>query len=190
MNSSFPESCKKDSIFQAIYEQAIDGILLADLQTHKIIMGNRSIRNMLGYDEKKLKTLGVEHIHPKGDLPYILKQFKKQARGEISVARNLPVMRKDGGIFYADIAASAITIEDHRFMIGFFRDITRLTEAQDSFHKLEILNNISADISSSLETDTIFKKAVALGAQLIGGDGGSLASYDFKKKYDELPSPL
>lgn len=184
MNAPFPDKHKNAAIFQAIFEHAIDGILLADLKTRKFIMSNSSIRKMLGYNEEELNRLSVEDIHPKGDLPYILKQYNKQSRSEISVARNLPVMRKNGGIFYADIGASSITIGDRSFMMGFFREITRRTDAQnslqDSYNKLEILNSISVEISSSLETDTIFKKAVALGAQLIGGDGGSLAIYDFE----------
>jgi two-component system, cell cycle sensor histidine kinase and response regulator CckA len=181
----------KEWILQAVFENAVDGILVADLKTRKFFLCNKSIQKMLGYDEKEIMSLSVDDIHPKGDLPFVMKQFHKQTRGEIAVARNLPVKRKDGSIFYADIGSSMISAGDREFVYGFFRDITRLTDNdesfQDRYHKLEILNNISIEISSSLNSDTVFKKAVALGTHLIGGDGATLAVYDFKNDVMRYP---
>lgn len=174
-----------NEIISAIFENAIDGILLADPKSRKFILSNNAMRNMLGYSEAEIRGLRIEDIHPEEDLPSVLDRFQRLAEGEIRCARRIPILRKDGSLFYADITASPVISGDSIYLIGFFRDVTELKLVEDNLlkniHKLEILNSITAEISSSLETDKVFKKAVKLSATLIGGDGGTLAIYDFEK---------
>ncbi|MGD0209498.1 MAG: PAS domain S-box protein [Desulfomonilia bacterium] len=65
--------------FSAIFENAADGILLADIETNKFYIGNRHICKALGYSADEIKNISVTDIHPTKDLPYVLDQFKKQA---------------------------------------------------------------------------------------------------------------
>jgi PAS domain S-box-containing protein len=53
-----------------------------------------------------------------------LESFDRQARGEISLAEEVPIQRKNGEIFFADISASLITLGRAEYLIGIFRDIT------------------------------------------------------------------
>ncbi len=111
--------------FQTIFNNAIDGILIADVHTKKFLIGNNSICGMLGYSPEEIKNLGVEAIHPEKDLPHVIEQFEKQARGDLAIAENLPVKRKDGSIFYADIGSSPLALGNRQYIIGIFRDITQ-----------------------------------------------------------------
>ncbi|MEE9590958.1 MAG: PAS domain S-box protein [Thermodesulfobacteriota bacterium] len=111
-----------EEMFKAIFENASDGILLADPEEKIFFLGNKSICKMLGYSKDEIGSLGVMDIHPKEDLPNILEQFEKQLRGEITMSENLPVKRRDGTVFHADISASTITLGDKTYMIGIFRD--------------------------------------------------------------------
>lgn len=111
-------------IFRAIFENAADGILLVDLENNQFYMGNRILCQMLGYGQSELKTLAVADIHPQDDLSYVTEQFEKQVRGELTLARNIPVKRKDGSIFYADINSFPITLGRKTYLMGIFRDIT------------------------------------------------------------------
>ena len=67
--------------FRTIFEGAVDGILLADIETKKFRVGNKMICKMLGYSLKEVKNLSVTNIHPKEALPFVMEQFDKLARG-------------------------------------------------------------------------------------------------------------
>lgn len=118
--------------FKIIFNGAIDGILLVDLDNKKFLIGNKAICDMLGYTQEEIKNLTIMDIHPEKDLPYIIDVFKKQVHRETSMAANIPVRRKDDSIFYADISSSPIEISGKKYLAGFFRDITksRLVEAE------------------------------------------------------------
>jgi PAS domain S-box-containing protein len=108
--------------YRTIFDNAGDGILIADITTKKFIMANRKICNMLGYTENELKSLGVMGIHPKKDLPIVLKAFKMQAQRKIGIARYLPMLRKDKSVFYADISSAPFVMNGKPYLIGFFRE--------------------------------------------------------------------
>ena len=121
------ESEKK---FRAIFDSATDGILLADVETKKFFTCNRMICKMLGYSQSEIRRLGIHDIHPKKDLPYVLKQFRAQARRKISVAKDIPVKRKDGSVFYSDINSFPLVLGGKKYLVGLFRDTTERKEAE------------------------------------------------------------
>ena len=110
--------------FKTIFEGANDGILLADMENKIFSTGNKAICRMLGYNLDEIKKLGVMEIHPKEDLPFVVEQFEKLSRNEIILAENIPMKRKDGSIFYADISSTPITLTGKTYLVGLFRDIT------------------------------------------------------------------
>jgi PAS domain S-box-containing protein len=116
--------------FRALFDIANDGILLADIESKKFCEGNKMIGQMLGYSLEEIKTLGVFDIHPEKDLPYVIDQFERQSRKEFTLAKDIPVKRKDGAVFYADINSSPITLAGKTYLMGIFRDITERKEAQ------------------------------------------------------------
>ena len=118
--------------FRLIFENARDGILLADVETTKFSMGNPAICKMLGYNAEQLMDIGIEDIHPEQDLPYVKDQFLKQTRGEIDIARDIRVKRKDQSTFYAEIASYPITVDDKKYLLGIFRDITERKQAEQT----------------------------------------------------------
>ncbi len=109
--------------FRAIFDGSVDGILLADASTKTLLTGNRAIRKMLGYSSVELRRLSVADIHPPEDLPHVLDQFEAQLKGLITVAMDLPVKRKDGSVFFADVASAPVRIGTRRYLVGSFRDV-------------------------------------------------------------------
>ncbi len=117
--------------FRTIFESVNDGMLLADMKDKKFFTGNKMICQMLGYSLEEIKNLGVMEIHPKKDLAYVVKQFEKQAKGEYTLARDIPVKRKNGSVFYADINSSPIKLGGKAYLMGIFRDITERKKAEE-----------------------------------------------------------
>ena len=113
-----------ESRFRSIFNGAMDGIALSEVDGRKFLTANSEFCRMLGYTEEEILHLGVEDIHPKEVFPTVMLEFGRMVRGEISLAENLPVIRKDGHIFYADIKAAAINIQGKPCVLGIVRDTT------------------------------------------------------------------
>jgi PAS domain S-box-containing protein len=113
-----------ESRFRGIFDHVTDGILLADIETKAFVIANWAICEILGYSEEELLKLQVNDIHPADSHAAIEEAFGKLLRGEIKIAHDLPVVRKDGSVFFADISAAPITIENRRLLMANFRDVT------------------------------------------------------------------
>ena len=122
--------------FKAIFDNALDGILVADPESKRFYTCNEMICQMLGHDStEEVKRLSVMDIHPAKDLPYVMEQFEAQLRGEISLARNIPVIRKDGSHFYADVNSSLVIFAGKTYLMGIFRDITERKQAESALER-------------------------------------------------------
>ncbi|RJQ40248.1 MAG: PAS domain S-box protein [Nitrospiraceae bacterium] len=122
---------ESEESFKAIFDSAMDGILIADVKTLKFLTGNNAICRMLGYSSEEISTLGVTDIHTEKDMPYVMEQFEKLARRELVTANDIPVKRKDGSIFYAEINSSSLTLKGRAYLIGIFRDITERKKSEE-----------------------------------------------------------
>ena len=141
--------------FRNIFANAIDGILLADAETRKFVMGNPAIERMLGYTGEELLRLGVEDIHPAESLTDVLEGFRKQAAGEITLAPDLPVLRKNGSVFYADVNAAPIIIGGKPYLMGMFRDTTERKKTEDALRQAATVFESSHDGAIITDLDGI-----------------------------------
>ena len=122
---------KSEEKFRTIFDRAGDGILIADSVTKKFLQGNATICSMLGYTKEEIESLTIYDIHPPEDISLVLNEFDKQVKGEKVLAEDLPVLRKDGSIFYADISSAPATIEGTHCLVGMFRDITESKKSEE-----------------------------------------------------------
>jgi len=128
--------------FRSIFEQATDGIMIADAETKKQIEANKAMCIMLGYSHDEIVGLSIDDIHPKEDLPAIRETFKKQLRGELSLVPKVPMLRKDGSVFYADINAAPVTLGGKQCLCGIFRDITDKQKLEDQLRQAQKMESI------------------------------------------------
>ncbi len=123
--------------FQILFERAPDGILLADAHDRRFLRANPEIQRMLGYTEAELLQLTVADIHPAADLPHALELFQQEVRREITRAHDVPVLRKDGSVFFADISAIPLSAQGRDYLFGFFHDSTKRKLAQEELRRSE-----------------------------------------------------
>jgi PAS domain S-box-containing protein len=116
--------------YRTLFEATADGILIADMETRQFQYANPAMCRMLGYTEEELRTMDVAAIHPKEDLQRVVAEFEAQARGYKTLATDIPCLRKDGTIVYADINTVSIIVDGRKCNSGFFRDITMRRQAE------------------------------------------------------------
>lgn len=120
---------------KAIFENAKEGILVIDAETRRFINANIMICQMLGYSCEEIKKLGLSDIHPEEDLPFVSEQFEKLARQALATAYKIPIKRKDGTVFYAEINSSPFKLAGKNYMAGFFRDITENNKLEEQLRQ-------------------------------------------------------
>ena len=117
--------------FRTIFDHASDGILLARSSDKIFIEANEKMCQLLGYSKKELLQLGIPDIHPKESLSNVVRQFLKLLKKEISIVQDIPVIRKDKSVFFADVSASNINYNGIECLLGMFRDVTDRKKAEE-----------------------------------------------------------
>ena len=51
-----------------------------------------------------------------------MEQFEKQARDELALAKDIPLKRKNGSVFYADIDSLPVTLAGKAYLMSVFRE--------------------------------------------------------------------
>jgi PAS domain S-box-containing protein len=115
-----------------LYDEMVDGLLVADLESKRFVRANAAMCRMLGYSKEELLSMTVENIHPPEVVPSVLEKFRTHEERQRLLTENRPILRKDGTVFFADISNTRIVFHGRPCMIGIFRDITERKQTQDA----------------------------------------------------------
>ncbi|MFA6128663.1 MAG: PAS domain S-box protein [Bacteroidales bacterium] len=129
---------ESEARYRTLFHGAAEGILVADIGTKKFLYANPAQCRMLGYAKEELEQMTIESIHPEKDLNWILNEFMAQARGEKTVALDIPCLCKNGTILYADILTTPMVINGLTCNVGFFSDNTERHKAKEEIRKLNL----------------------------------------------------
>jgi PAS domain S-box-containing protein len=121
---------KSEEQYRSLFFGVSEGILVADMQTQRFLHANPALCRLLGYSEQELVTKYVADIHPKDNLDYVLDEFAALACGNKTRVKDIPLLRKDGTIVYADLSASGVFIDDRLCNVGFFTDTTERKKSE------------------------------------------------------------
>jgi len=123
--------------YQALFDNLADGIVMLHLESGKFAYANKAFCQMLGYTPDEIKKLGYKDIHPPADLDRVADAIDKQVKKELITAKNIPVKRKDGSVFHADINSNPIQFAGQKYLLGDFRDITERKQIVDLLRQSE-----------------------------------------------------
>ena len=124
--------------YAAIFDGAIEAILVAELGTRRFRWVNPAACALLGYTRAELLEMTVHEIHPPADLPRIIEQFEALATGSTTVARSIPCLRKDGVTRLVDVKGSMVVMDGVAYNVGFFTDVTEQVAAEEARTRLGV----------------------------------------------------
>jgi len=136
---------ESENKFRTMFELSSDGIVMMEIASKRFVYSNKSFGRMLGYNQKELQQIGVKDIHEPKDLLFVFKEIERWLKKEVFVSVNVPVKRKDGSIFYADISATQINLNSKECLLGDFRDVTERKKNEDEMQQLLSLQNAALD---------------------------------------------
>ncbi len=154
---------ESENRYRTLFEGTAEGILVVDLETQLFRYSNPALCRMLGYSEKELAQMTVADIHPAADLAHVISEFEAQARGEKTLAPNIPCLRKDGTTMYADINTTVVLIDGRTCNVGFFTDVTEHRQIEKQLRQQERLaavgqlaSGIAHDFNNLLTTIILY----------------------------------
>ncbi len=144
LDKAYQELKESEENFKALFDCASDGILVTDINTGKFLASNAMMSRMLGYSAEELRDLCLKDINPESNLPFVVESIRK-----MTPARELPLKRKDGSIFYVDVGGNSVVFSKQTVQMGVFRDLTESKRAEDALRAQNktfshVLNGLNA----------------------------------------------
>ena len=135
--------------YKNLFKANIDGILIADATTKKFRYANPAICRMLGYSEEELTQMGVADIHPKESLEQVIAEFEAQTSGA-KITADLECVRKDGQVISVSINAGTVMIDQTKYLLGIFRDVTERKNKEKQILDANLrLEKVSEELSAA-----------------------------------------
>jgi PAS domain S-box-containing protein len=136
--------------FRTLFEEISDGVVVVDLKTQQFLKINPAFCQMLGYSEAELLSLSISDIHPPEEMPHLQEEIAKLHYGKPSLIKNLRYQHKNGSVFYAEINATAIDLDNRRCSLAVFRDMTEHKRAEDELHRLNRLYAVLSQVNQAM----------------------------------------
>ncbi len=166
---------QSEQSLRAIFDNVRDGILVADAETRRLVNANRAMCRMVGLSLEEIRGLSVADIHPAESREYATAEFERQLQGKTALTRDIPVRRKDGGVFYADVNAAPLELNGRGHLLGVFRDVTQRRRAEQKLREanerlqavqqhlalqarwVQALNSVARDIARRNNLESILR---------------------------------
>jgi PAS domain S-box-containing protein len=136
--------------FRSVFQAAVDGIAVADSQTGAMVMVNETLCDMLGWSEEELLRLRIDDVHPAEGLAETVALFRTQASGLEPLAIGVPVKRRDGSTFIADVSAVLVVLNGRSCLVRVFRDMTALRALESQLlqaQKMEAVGRLAGGVA-------------------------------------------
>jgi len=148
--------------YSALMEGSLDGIVLIDLETRKILDANKKIEEMTGLEREKIIGKDFMILHPSEQKRYIEKRFQEFIKTKISIFEDIQIYNhKNKKIIPVEINGSIVELDDKEVAIGIFRDITDRLEKEKQLERVSrlyrVLYKMNETIIKTTDIDTLFE---------------------------------
>ena len=146
LRNSHEELRTSEARYRKLFEEATEGIVLADAATGEILDCNQAISQLSGYDRLELigKPQAVLHPAEEGN-PTVSRTFPQHRDQQDGAVLAAELVTKAGEVRQVEIKANVLEIHGRKVMQGFFRDITAEAryhhERETTLKLLRLLND-------------------------------------------------
>ncbi len=126
---------RSENKYKLLFDASTNGIMAFDIETKRFVYANPAVFKMFGYSETEMRQRCIADFHPKDSLDYVMSEFESRVRGEKTISSELPCLRKDGTIFYADIAGANTIINGWKCSVGFITDVSEHKHAAEALRE-------------------------------------------------------
>ena len=133
--------------YRTLFTQAMDGILLLDMEGN-VISVNNSFARMHGYSLDEFRNMNLRELDTPETLTQTPERLARIMAGE-SLEFEVEHFHKDGHVLPLEVTASAVDIDGKKFSLAFHRDITERRQAKELLASREA--RLRAILDSSME---------------------------------------
>ena len=117
--------------YRTLFDDAKDGIALADSETGKIVECNQALCTMVGMDKTELVGQMQSIIHPPQNLVRGQSAaFVRHKTGDAGITVEDQIISKTGTLTPVEIRAARVSMNNRDYMLGIFRDISERKKHQ------------------------------------------------------------
>jgi len=121
--------------YRKLFEASPDAIILADIETGKLIDANTAACIMLGRSLDEIRQMHQSMIHPPRVEDYSVESFRQHVQKTLKSENLQPIenyiLRSDGSEVPVEVLASKITLNGRQILQGVFRNITERIQARE-----------------------------------------------------------
>lgn len=137
VNESGKNFLNDNKLFKIIFENANEGIIIAEQTSEKFLLVNNAVCKLFGYSREEFLTLSVSDILSKDRLHELTKEFHSIQDSDNRTFSNVPCLKKDGSTIFINIRDSLIEYCAKKYVVGFFADTTEHHKIQQALLESE-----------------------------------------------------
>jgi len=122
--------------YRTLFDQARDGIAVADTETGEIIACNNEIARMVGRDKSELIGNHQKILHPEENGRGTFSNTFKQHLEKDGAIIETQLVTKEGKLIPIEIKANSFEFDGKKYLQGLFRDITKRKESNKKLSNL------------------------------------------------------
>ncbi|WP_397546684.1 PAS domain S-box protein [Rhodothermus marinus] len=130
--------------YRILFEEANDGIFLADVETGRLLDANPRACGLVGYRRDEICGMHYLELHPREERERYRAIFEHRAEAGRGIDR-AEVVHRDGTRIPVEISAARTTLGDRPVLIGIFRDLRPRHELEQKLHEAESHYRILAE---------------------------------------------
>ncbi len=193
-----------DAKYRTLFEKAGDAIFFLEAEgenTGRIIDANHCAAQMHGYTRKELIGKNIRELDGPDDAGKAAERIRRMAKGEW-IRTEAVHRKKDGSLFFVEISAGIIHLDDTPFILAFDRDISQDKKTRDALEEQltffqTLIDTIPSPIFYKDETgvylgcNKAFERFIGLsGKEVIGKSVFDVAPKDLAQKYKAADDDL